>query len=74
MNNMKIKIVGIMYLISGYLFALITILMNPINIFIDILVLFGFFLITIGFLIMFLEINKPIINNKDSNTRKLKSN
>ena len=63
-----------MYLISGYLFALITILMNPINIFIDILVLFGFFLITIGFLIMFLEISKPIINNKDSNKRKLNSN
>ena len=54
-----------MYLISGYLFVLITILDNPINIFIDILVLFGFFLITIAFLIIFLEINKPIINNKN---------
>ena len=56
-----------MYLISGYLFALITILVNPINIFIDVLVLYGCFLITIGFLIMFLEINKPTINNKNSN-------
>lgn len=67
MKIKTIKILGIIYLTSGYLFVLIVILMNSINIFIDILVLFGFFLITIGFLIMFLEINKSIINNKNSN-------
>jgi len=60
------KIIGIIYLTSGYLLVLIFVLINPIDIFIDILVLFVSFLITMGFLIMFLQINKEIINNKKS--------
>ena len=55
-----INILAIIYLISGYLLVLIIVLINPINILIDTLILFGFFLITLGFLILFRLINKEV--------------
>jgi len=67
MKRKIVKILGITYLLSGYLFVIIIILMNPIEIFIDTLILFSLFLITIGLIIAFLEINKTIIRNLNSN-------
>jgi len=60
-----IMILGILYLLSGFLFVLVMVLLNPIHIFIDTLVLIGFSIITICFLIFFLKINKEVKTNEN---------
>ena len=59
-----IRILGITYLLSGFLLVVIMVLINPISLLVDTLVIFGFNLITLGFLIWFLSINKEVNNHE----------
>ena len=49
----SVKILGNIFYISGFLLILAIILINPINLLIDILILIGFSLITLAFIIIF---------------------
>ena len=54
------NIFAIIFLISGFLLVLVLVFLNPISLLIDILMIFGFLLITLGFLKLFFTINKEI--------------